>query len=54
LRNTVFHTDGQLGEPDKIELRRECRSYHLGWVIWSFAQRADLPEITCHASLKFP
>lgn len=37
--------------PEHLELRLECRSYHLGWVIWSFAERHDLPEITHHPSL---
>src|SRR5215469_3341273 len=37
--------------PEQLELRLECRSYHLGWVIWSFAGRHDLPEITHHPSL---
>jgi hypothetical protein len=37
--------------PEQLELRLECRSYHLGWVIWSFAGRRDLPEITHHPSL---
>ena len=32
--------------PRDLTLRLECRSYHLGWVLWSFAQRRDLPEIT--------
>lgn len=37
--------------PEHLELRLECRSYHLGWVIWSFAGRHDLAEITHHPSL---
>jgi hypothetical protein len=34
-----------------VELRLECRSYHLGWVIWSFANRLDLPKVTNHPAL---
>jgi hypothetical protein len=26
--------------PSKLDLRLECRSYHLGWVLWSFGQAA--------------
>jgi hypothetical protein len=52
LRNTVFHSNDQLVGSDQIELRLECRSYHLGWVIWSFAQRVDVPEITGHVALE--
>jgi hypothetical protein len=34
--------------PDNVELRRECRSYELGWILWSFGSRTDLPELTNH------
>ena len=37
--------------PSQLELRLECRSYHLGWVLWAFGQRDDLPEIQHHPSL---
>jgi hypothetical protein len=30
----------------RLELRRECRSYELGWLLWSFADRVDYPELT--------
>jgi len=33
-------------DPGGLELRRECRSYELGWILWSFGQRLDLPELT--------
>jgi hypothetical protein len=36
----------RLTDPQHLTLRLECRSYHLGWVLWSFGQRRDLPEIT--------
>lgn len=35
-----------LANPQNLTMRLECRSYHLGWILWSFAQRRDLPEIT--------
>lgn len=35
-----------LADPRNLTLRLECRSYHLGWILWSFAGRRDLPEIT--------
>lgn len=35
-----------LADPRNLTLRLECRSYHLGWILWSFAQRRDLPQIT--------
>lgn len=39
-----------LVDPRNLTLRLECRSYHLGWILWSFAQRRDMPEIT-HAPI---
>lgn len=36
-------------DPTRIVLRRECRSYELGWILWSFGQRFDLPELTHHS-----
>ncbi len=33
----------------QLTLRLECRSYHLGWILWSFGARRDLPTIT-HAT----
>lgn len=29
-----------------VTLRMECRSYELGWILWSFGQRSDLSELT--------
>ena len=41
-----------LGRGDRVEnhqslvLCRECRSYELGWILWSFGGRRDFPELT--------
>jgi hypothetical protein len=35
-------------DPGDVGLRLECRSYELGWILWSFGQRSDLPELTHH------
>lgn len=46
--------NGLIGRADSyapaasLDVRRECRSYHLGWVLYSFGSRADLPQLTCH------
>jgi hypothetical protein len=29
-----------------LVLRQECRSYELGWILWSFGDRSDYPELT--------
>jgi hypothetical protein len=45
-------TNALLGRSDRVErhgqlgLRRECRSYELGWILWSFGGRSDYPELT--------
>jgi hypothetical protein len=51
VRNAVTGGGQQLVSPSGVGLRLECRSYHLGWVLWSFGQRDDLPAIHHHASL---
>jgi hypothetical protein len=38
--------EAALVDPSELELRLECRSYELGWILWSFGRRSDLPEIT--------
>lgn len=44
--------NGITGRPDRdappknLTLRQECRSYELGWIIYSFGNRADMPDIT--------
>jgi hypothetical protein len=46
LRNSILGREATLIDPADLELRRECRSYELGWILWSFGQRCDLPELT--------
>jgi hypothetical protein len=36
-----------------VGLRLECRSYELGWILWSFGRRGDLPEITNHEAFRW-
>jgi hypothetical protein len=44
-----------LGRSDNVAnhggliLRPECRSYELGWILWSFGARDDYPELTQRA-----
>jgi hypothetical protein len=33
-----------------VALRLECRSYELGWILWSFGRRTDLSHLTDHAA----
>jgi hypothetical protein len=51
LRGAV---NAALGRADRVAnhrglvLRQECRSYELGWILWSFGARDDYPELTQH------
>ncbi len=51
LRNAYLPTSvgAAIIEPASVTLRRECRSYELGWILWSFGQRFDLPELSHNA-----
>ncbi len=47
--NAVTGRSGSLIDPSKLELRLECRSYELGWILWSFGRRTDLKDIQYHS-----
>lgn len=38
--------NARLISPTKLTIRKECRSHELGWILWSFGERRDLPQIT--------
>jgi hypothetical protein len=44
--NAYLGRKTQLIAPAKLALRMECRSYELGWILWSFGSRSDLPHLT--------
>ncbi|QIO98917.1 hypothetical protein [Bradyrhizobium symbiodeficiens] len=50
IGSALLQRDASLIDPSEIELRLECRSYELGWILWSFGSRSDLPELTHHAA----
>ena len=35
-----------LGSPSSLVINPECRSYHLGWIIYVWANREEFPEFT--------
>jgi hypothetical protein len=37
-----------------VGLRLECRSYELGWILWSFGQRSDLCQLTHNQTFSMP
>src|SRR5690606_20441548 len=40
LANGLTGRRATLLDPSRLELRLECRSYELGWILWSFGARA--------------
>jgi hypothetical protein len=48
LRNSAFGHGNMMAAPSQLELRMECRSYELGWLLWSFGRRTDYRELTHH------
>lgn len=49
IRNTYLPRPAGLIDSRDVGLRLECRSYELGWILWSFGQCSDLPQLTHHA-----
>jgi hypothetical protein len=47
--NAILGRASGLADPASLQLRLECRSYELGWILWSFGKRSDLPELTHHS-----
>jgi GT2 family glycosyltransferase len=52
--NSLLGRKGALIDASGVELRLECRSYELGWILWSFGQREDIPELTHHRAFADP
>ncbi|MCK1518895.1 MULTISPECIES: hypothetical protein [unclassified Bradyrhizobium] len=48
IGNAYRGRESELIESSGVGLRLECRSYELGWILWSFGQRNDLPELACN------
>jgi hypothetical protein len=48
VRNAYLGRSSTLIDPRDVCLRLECRSYELGWILWSFGQRSDLRQLTHH------
>jgi hypothetical protein len=46
IANVLTGHQSELAKPKDLVLRPECRSYELGWLLWSFGRRADLVELT--------
>jgi hypothetical protein len=46
VKNVWLENGGTLIDSADVGIRLECRSYELGWILWSFGRRCDLPELT--------
>jgi hypothetical protein len=46
IKNAYLGLSSGLIDSSGVGLRHECRSYELGWILWSFGRRSDLPELT--------
>jgi hypothetical protein len=44
--NAALRRGDRVGNHRGLALRNECRSYELGWILWSFGARSDYPELT--------
>jgi hypothetical protein len=44
--NAILRRSDTVDRHKKLVLRQECRSYELGWILWSFGGRTDYPELT--------
>lgn len=52
LRNAWFGKGEGLIDSADVGVRLECRSYELGWILWSFGQRTDLRELSHHVAFE--
>jgi len=46
VANAALHRADAVERHAGLVLRRECRSYELGWILWSWGGRDDYPELT--------
>jgi hypothetical protein len=44
--NAALGRSDTVGNHRQLALRKECRSYELGWILWSFSGHRDYPELT--------
>jgi hypothetical protein len=54
IKNACLGRASGLIDNSGVGLRLECRSYELGWVLWSFGRRCDLPQLTENAAFANP
>jgi hypothetical protein len=43
---SLSRKEGERAHPSSLEINRECRSYHLGWILFVWSGRRDFEEFT--------
>ncbi len=46
VTNKIMGRNANLVNPQCLEINEECRSYHIGWIIYAWAGRNDFTEFT--------
>lgn len=46
LRSIIGQSAGRRADPSQLEINDECRSYHIGWILYAWSGRKDFPEFT--------
>ena len=49
---TLMGGENWPARPPALRLTREMRSYEFGWLLWSFGDRDDFPELTGRAEFR--
>jgi len=45
LARSIVQRPGAIAKPGQLTVNTECRSYHLGWILFAWAGRADRPRL---------
>ncbi|MBM3334231.1 hypothetical protein FJY63_06180, partial [Candidatus Sumerlaeota bacterium] len=48
LRSDYLRYRDRIASAEHLRINPECRSYHLGWMLYAFSDRSDFGEITNH------
>ncbi|AWL98470.2 hypothetical protein [Bradyrhizobium ottawaense] len=54
IKNVWRESGGELIDRQNVGVRLECRSYELGWILWSFGRRTDLQDLSHNVAFEQP
>ena len=46
IKNSAFNKQAKSVSPQKLSINTECRSYHLGWILYAWSGRTGFNEFT--------